>query len=219
MKRIAYLTAILPLLALLFLFASPTPGVHAQEFDPTCSDGVDNDGDGLIDLFDPDCTTLSEEPTSSATAEPTVSATDIVTATPEPTQSDAPTPTAVVTPSTVPPTGGDPHQGSTADQTAADVNAWDTEQGGIGALVSFVLVFLAAAGYTLKKWQSVALVFVLTAIATVFYVSTRTNLAIDSPADIQSTGIHILEGAVATYILVSQHLQGAIEKRRANGNG
>jgi hypothetical protein len=39
-----------------------TPGQEGPPGDPTCSDTLDNDGDGLVDLDDPDCQTPANEP-------------------------------------------------------------------------------------------------------------------------------------------------------------
>lgn len=46
------------------------PGVEGPPGDPTCEDGVDNDGDGLVDLEDPDCMVSSNEPPDCSAAVP-----------------------------------------------------------------------------------------------------------------------------------------------------
>jgi len=46
----------------------PPPGMEGPPGDPTCSDGVDNDGDGLVDLNDPDCVPPNAPPDCTAAA-------------------------------------------------------------------------------------------------------------------------------------------------------
>jgi len=46
------------------------PGVEGPPGDPTCEDGVDNDGDGLVDGEDPNCMVSSNEPPDCSAAEP-----------------------------------------------------------------------------------------------------------------------------------------------------
>jgi hypothetical protein len=46
------------------------PGVEGPPGDPTCSDGVDNDGDGLVDMNDPDCVTPPNHPPDCSAATP-----------------------------------------------------------------------------------------------------------------------------------------------------
>ncbi len=66
---------------------------------PPCTDGIDNDGDGLVDFADDSCLgALLATPTPTATSVPTA------TATPKPTV--AATPTATVAPVELPTTGG-----------------------------------------------------------------------------------------------------------------
>lgn len=74
--------------------------------DPTCSDGIDNDADGLIDDEDPDCA-----PPATATPTPTAEP----TASPEPTPTPTPEPTAVAEVVQLPDTGGEPSGGSSSD--------------------------------------------------------------------------------------------------------
>lgn len=59
----AYLFAYLPGTPPVF----PAAGVEGPPGDPTCSDALDNDGDGLVDLGDPDCVATSEGPPGSPT--------------------------------------------------------------------------------------------------------------------------------------------------------
>jgi len=43
-------------ISVLLLFALGSTGAFAQESTPTlCADGIDNDGDGLVDYYDPEC--------------------------------------------------------------------------------------------------------------------------------------------------------------------
>jgi hypothetical protein len=67
----------------------PTPGVWS------CEDGIDNDGDTLIDFDDPHCWHFGEEPT-------VATATPVPTAAPTPESTTAPTATPVATPSATP---------------------------------------------------------------------------------------------------------------------
>lgn len=49
---------------LLLLLLIITFDAYSQEMETNCGDGIDNDGDGLIDCFDKDCSGLSSCPTS-----------------------------------------------------------------------------------------------------------------------------------------------------------
>jgi hypothetical protein len=76
-----------------------------------CDDGIDNDGDLLVDCNDPDCLghpnciptpTATDTPTDTPTATATDTPTDTPTATPTDTRTDTPTATAVDTPTDTP---------------------------------------------------------------------------------------------------------------------
>jgi len=56
-------------------FPPPPPPEHeGPPGDPTCSDGIDNDGDGLVDLQDPDCMTPPNSPPDCGAAVPSTGA-------------------------------------------------------------------------------------------------------------------------------------------------
>lgn len=82
--------------------AAVVGGAEVIITDEICTDGIDNDNDGLIDTQDPECLVPTATPTATPTVTPTVTNTPIpptATCTPVP---PTPTSTCTVTPTKVP---------------------------------------------------------------------------------------------------------------------
>jgi hypothetical protein len=61
MSRMKWVLLLLVAVAAMAVVAVPAGATHSQ-FHPDCHDGIDNDGDGLIDYpADPGCTSLTDE--------------------------------------------------------------------------------------------------------------------------------------------------------------
>lgn len=202
----------LGLLLAMFVLA-PAPVIHAQSEDGTCSDGLDNDGDGLIDLADPSCTELSEAPDPTPTAEPTAEPTPVTTAT------DAPTATPVVTPSDVPDTGGDP--GGDGDAVGDALNdlqfsEWITQAGIAGAVSSFIITLLVIFGISLTSQYKRILAFSLGLATAILYVAIQDNIEIKSLEDVVTTVLFVLTGSQIAYLIFDGLLQGAVARVRGD---
>ncbi|MCH7807255.1 MAG: hypothetical protein IH995_09000 [Proteobacteria bacterium] len=81
-------------------------GSDSNPAGPTCSDGIDNDGDGQVDDADPSCSSTATTPTATATVAPATATATAVLPT-----SAQPTATATAVPP-LPGTGGPPDAGS-----------------------------------------------------------------------------------------------------------
>ncbi|HEY1855495.1 MAG TPA: lytic transglycosylase domain-containing protein, partial [Solirubrobacterales bacterium] len=96
---------------------------------PACSNGIDDDGDGLVDMEDPDCESpedTTEEPPSTSTG--TTTAPSMTTTTPETTIPPAP---ATTTTPPIPPTGKpEKEQGQKDDSGEAELKQGETIGGG-----------------------------------------------------------------------------------------
>lgn len=211
-----------PLLLLLVmvmaLFAPGLTTVTAQEIDPTCTDGIDNDADTVIDGEDPSCTTLSEEPavTPAPTAEPTAAPTV------EPTVAPTPAPT----PDDLPPTGGILGDNGTDGGVFEDTDT-DPGDGGpvpapdalatsaiAGFIVSMVVTGLAAVGLANSTVAKQAATTVLAIGAGFVLAATQDGVAIDNVQDVLGLIASAFGFATVAYVFVSKQIQEGIKARR-----
>lgn len=203
------------LLAFMFaMFAVAPMGIsaHAQEADATCSDGLDNDNDGLIDAADPSCTGLSEAPavTVAPTAQPTAEPTPVTT--------EPATQAATPTPSAFPDTGGDPGTGSAADQQAVDFTTFETQTGLIGLLVTLLVTLLTISGITLSSKAKQLAALLIGIVAAGVFVSLRDGVALDDPNAVGAAIFTVLVASQAGYLLADKLLKAILPTTTAYKN-
>jgi len=94
---------------------SPAADGFPENYDPSSTLGLDNDGDGDYDELDGACAAVTPTPTATPTATPTDDPSATATATPTATPTDDPSATATATPSATP--TADPSATATATAT------------------------------------------------------------------------------------------------------
>lgn len=195
MKKLLTILAVLMLA--MFLLA---PAAYAQTEDGTCSDGLDNDSDGLIDQADASCTDLSEAPDPTPTAAPTPEPTAEVTA--------APTAEPTVTPTDLPDTGGDPGDGDTTGETPQDLQftEWLAQTGAIGIVTSFILMIVTMTGLAVTSMMKRIGAITLSIGLTVLYIAMKDNIALNSLEDVFATALGAMVTSQVAYMLVSQSI-------------
>jgi hypothetical protein len=95
---------------------------------PACANGLDDDGDGLVDLADPDCTSASD--TSEAPAAPTAAS---PVPAPEAAPEQAPNPKAVKHGTTIGGNGGEAKGGVVHNESLGDASGGGAANGGVKA--------------------------------------------------------------------------------------
>lgn len=191
----------LVLALLLFGVASTPHNTFAQAEDGTCSDGIDNDADGLIDKGDDDCLVLSE-----ATSTPNI------TPTPEPVRE----PHTTTTPSAFPVAGDDSGSlQSQADQSGTEFTEWVTQMGLIGVFVSFFVTATTAIGITVTSASKRITCIVIAVVCSVLYIATKDNVQIESVNDVTGTLISVLVSSQVAYVLATEAMGRVLPRRSA----
>lgn len=218
MKFLHTLGVLLLVLVVGLLAFGASPSItYAQEIDPTCTDGIDNDGDTVIDGEDPSCTTLSEQPavTPVPTAEPTAEPTAAPTAEPDP------EPTA--TPATPPDTGGFPNDPGSDDGVFEDLDpdtggpAYSTDMLASSAIAGFIisavvmaLVYLGLANSSIAKQ---AVTVGLSIAAGLVLAATQDGVKVDNAQDVLSLVSASFGFATVAYVFVSRKIQEGLSAR------